>query len=90
MKPVIVSLVAGLALALPAAANAQSDNEAGLASDARYCARLEQDYVSTHPNARLSDGTVDLKADCVGDPEGGISNIATQMHEENMAVPPRP
>jgi hypothetical protein len=89
MKTMIMSALAGLALALPAAAYAQ-DSEAGLSADARYCTKLEQGYVATHPAARLSDGTIDMQADCVADPEGGITNISIQMHSEGMPIPPRP
>ena len=85
----MISAFAGLALALPAIAYAQ-DSEAGLSADARYCMRLEQGYVATHPAARLSDGKIDRKADCVSDPEGGITNISIQMHSEGMPIPPRP
>jgi hypothetical protein len=89
MKTVIASLIAGLAFALPTVASAQ-DNGNALAHDARYCQRLEQAYVDTHPAARLSDGSIDQKVDCLGDPEGGIADLTSQMQEENMAVPPRP
>ncbi len=90
MKIAIISVVAGLALVLPAAANAQSDNETGLSADARYCTQLSQDYASRHPETRLSDGTLEQKPDCVGNPEGTIANITGQMQEEHMPVPPRP
>ena len=90
MKTMMLSALAGLALALPAVAYAQ-DSEGGLSADARYCMRLQQGYyVATHPASRLSDGTIDLKAGCVGDPEGGITNISIQMHSEGMPIPPRP
>jgi hypothetical protein len=89
MKTMIVSALAGLALTLPVAAYAQ-DSEAGLSTDVRYCMKLERGYVATHPASRLSDGTVDMKADCVADPEGGITNISIQMHSEGMPIPPRP
>jgi hypothetical protein len=59
-------------------------------ADVRYCLKLEQSYVATHPASRLSDGTIDLKAGCVGDPEGGITNLSIQMHSEGMLIPPRP
>jgi len=88
MKTMILSAVAGLTLALPIAANAQ-DSDPGLSADARYCMKLEHSYVATHPAARLSDGTLDLKTDCLGNPEGGISNISTQMQSEGMPVPAR-
>jgi len=85
----MMSALAGLALALPAAAYSQ-DSEAGLSTDSRFCMKLERAYVATHPAARLSDGTIDVKADCVGNPEGGISDISLQMHSEGMPVPARP
>ncbi len=86
----MVSALAGLALALPAVAHAQTANEAVLSSDARYCMKLEQGYVATHPSSRLSDGTLDLKADCEGNPEGGISDISIQMQSEGMPIATRP
>jgi len=89
-KTMIVSVLAGLALVGPAVAYAQSDNEAALSSDARYCSMLQRGYVAAHPNMLLSDGTIAQPADCAGDPEGTIANLTAQMHEENMPVPPRP
>jgi hypothetical protein len=90
MKTLIISAVAGLALALPVATYAQSDNETGLSADARYCGRLAQDYAAAHPAMLLSDGTMEQKPDCLGDPEGTIASITSQMNEERMPIPPRP
>ena len=89
MKTTMMSTLAGLALVFPAAAYAQ-DREAGLSASARYCMKLEQGYVAAHPATRLSDGTIDLNADCIGNPEGGVSDISLQMQLESMPIPARP
>jgi hypothetical protein len=90
MKALTISVVAGLAFALPVAANAQSDNSAALAANARYCAALVRDYSTVHPNVALPDGTSDQAVYCESDPVGGVAHITARMRDENMPVPPRP
>jgi len=90
MKTLTISVLAGLAFALPVVANAQSDNSAALASDARYCQALVQDYASIHQSAVLPDGSGDPIVYCEADPTGAIAHITGQMRDENIPVPPRP
>ena len=90
MKALTISVLAGLAFALPVAANAQSDNSAALASDARYCAALLQNYASAHQGVMLPDASGDPRAYCEANPTGAVANITTRMRDENIPVPPRP
>jgi hypothetical protein len=91
MKVLTISALAGLAFSLPAVANAQSDNSAALASDARYCAALVQNYASAHQGATvLPDGSSDPSLFCEANPTGAVASITTRMRDENMPIPPRP
>jgi hypothetical protein len=87
MKTVIISLVSGLAFALPIAASAQSDNEAALAASARYCRTLVQTYGALHQGETLPDGMLNQAKFCESDPQGAINNITLQMNEEHIPVP---
>jgi len=89
MRTLTISVLAGLAFALPVAANAQ-DNSSTLASDARYCQALVQNYASLHQGAVLPNGVNDPTAYCTSDPAGAIVRISGQMRDENIPVPPRP
>lgn len=90
MKTLTISVLVGLAFALPVAANAQSDNSAALAADARYCAMLVQHYASIHQSATLPDGSSDPSVYCEANPTGAVASITGRMRDENIPVPPRP
>jgi len=89
MKAMTISVLAGLAFALPVVANAQ-DNSATLASDARYCAALVQHYASLHQGVVMPNGVGDPSVYCEADPAGAVAHITGQMRDENIPVPPRP
>ena len=87
MKALVVSLVTGLAFALPVAASAQTDNEVALSHNARYCRSLIQDYATLHQGEGLPDGMKNQAEFCESDPQGATANIILQMNEEHIPVP---
>jgi hypothetical protein len=89
MKALTIAVLAGLAFALPVAANAQ-DNSATLASDARYCLALVQHYASVHQGGVMTNGVGDPAVYCEANPADAVAHITGQMRDENIPVPPRP